>query len=245
MIDYPGAADWFAAIRAAPDDDTLRLVFADWLQERRSDLPPWFGATEDFIRLTLTPGRNASAAEIGAFVRARWKELFPIPHGNTYLNKHLVNGDVIMSVAPPSRLGERRAFKDTCDVYLERGLISHVTTTNTERLDLLMPELVSFCPAASFLVSEVISPGEIEDYNTAVVRLYDFDPREIWLSIDGHDGIDTDMLSDYKQFGTAAQPADTREANLQRARAALSDALRAYGEAKRAERQVLKPLMRT
>jgi uncharacterized protein (TIGR02996 family) len=39
--EYPDAAGFLAAIRAAPDDPTPRLVFSDWLEERGDLRAPW------------------------------------------------------------------------------------------------------------------------------------------------------------------------------------------------------------
>ena len=38
MFDHPDARAFLAAMRAAPDDDTPRLVFADWLEEHAGDV---------------------------------------------------------------------------------------------------------------------------------------------------------------------------------------------------------------
>lgn len=58
------------AIRANPDDDTPRLIYADWLQENGED------ARAEFIRLQIHEPRNRRVSEL---FHANWRAWMPEP----------------------------------------------------------------------------------------------------------------------------------------------------------------------
>jgi uncharacterized protein (TIGR02996 family) len=62
----PDEAGFLAAIRADPDDDTPRLVYADWLDERGGDADV---ARAEYIRLSIELAR----AGLGRIVPPEWK----------------------------------------------------------------------------------------------------------------------------------------------------------------------------
>lgn len=84
---------FFAAILAAPRDDTPRLVFADWLDEQedpRSELlriATELEALEASDRPTDTPGRLAQVRQIGRLTR-RCRELIRPGHRPWLVNLH-------------------------------------------------------------------------------------------------------------------------------------------------------------
>lgn len=71
-------ADHVTAIRARPDCDTTRLVYADWLDEQPHPLD-LDRATAEFIRLTCGPGNrtNRRKAEAGTWLWCNWRRLVP------------------------------------------------------------------------------------------------------------------------------------------------------------------------
>lgn len=77
VYDTPDWRGWVAAVRAAPDDDLVRLAAADWLDDR--------GEAEraELIRLMcrpLSPGRR----RLSAAVRRRVRELVGRVYGRRY-----------------------------------------------------------------------------------------------------------------------------------------------------------------
>jgi uncharacterized protein (TIGR02996 family) len=62
--------DLVAAVRAAPDDDASRMVYADWLQQHGDPLGEW-------LALSLAPPTPAIARRLDALaVELRWQERF-------------------------------------------------------------------------------------------------------------------------------------------------------------------------
>ncbi len=61
-----------AAIRAAPDDDTVRLVYADWIDEHRDAERD--RATSEYIRLACG---EAPRGRANAWLRDNWQRLSP------------------------------------------------------------------------------------------------------------------------------------------------------------------------
>lgn len=70
--EYPGAAPFFAALRAAPEDSTIRLVFADWLEDHGDARAGWL-RDEEIWSAMLPDVRDPVPVLVEAIVRADWQ----------------------------------------------------------------------------------------------------------------------------------------------------------------------------
>lgn len=209
-------AAFLDAIRRDPDDDTLRLVYADWLDENADGLTDVDRAHAEYIRLSCGYGKWAAVDE-QQWIASNWRRF--VPH-------FCKRFGVVASGISHAIVHESVAYTDVqfgrpqvCFRF-SRGIV-HGVYLQTVNIDDVVPVAVDDCPLAKLSVLGVIRTSR-ELYDKESFRVYDFAPRSIWQSIQGHDATGTDGIHDYLVFAG--------ERPLTRASAALSDALRKYGE---------------
>jgi uncharacterized protein (TIGR02996 family) len=208
MLDH---SPFLTAIRETPDDDTLRLVYADWLEENDEYLSDRERATREYIRLSCGYTPQSERVEHG-WLRYNWQRLFTLPLAFNPWPKDGKDRLAYFTVAPAN------GFCDPFTLGFRRGFIESVKF-GSYHLERILPVVVPQCPVAWFTTAGYVSWG------SGCVYIHDFAPREIWQDIQGHDGVESRGIYDLKIFNRG-----THDENSTRAQAALSDALRAYGE---------------
>lgn len=206
--DVNDLAAFHRAIRANPDCDTTRLVFADWIDDNADVLSERERATSEYIRLTLQ--QRASKKDERRWLIENWQRLLlPLLNLKTQLSGLMCDEiDTFVTLISTSTCHRFINIK----VSFSRGLASVLESNDAD----IWAVAADACPVARLSVAFAIqrlTPNQ--------VAVADFNPRSAWLSIPC-EHIDTDGTSDLKVFTGA----DARE----RATLALSDALRAHGE---------------
>jgi uncharacterized protein (TIGR02996 family) len=127
-----------AAVIAAPDDDGVRLVYADWLEEH-GDL-----ARAEFIRTQIERYRLKQNNPKQAALAAREKELLAL-HAPDWL-RHLPDWD---------RPRERQLVADEYDWFgFRRGFLQGVTFPGVERFLTEAPTVFTAEPITHFYISD-------------------------------------------------------------------------------------------
>jgi uncharacterized protein (TIGR02996 family) len=103
-----------AAIRAAPEDDTVRLVYADWLEEQ--------GGLEqrqlaEFIRVQIRLARDPLSSRERYTLARRQEELIDA-HASRWIGEALIQEKVLT----PLQVGFRRGFVEVVRLSLPRWL---------------------------------------------------------------------------------------------------------------------------
>jgi len=149
---------FLAAIRAAPEDDTARLAFADWLDEQE-DAPDQWRACAEFVRLSCRGGR-ALPVKAGKWLwerdpdsvtpkAANWKRL--VPELAAWIERereahHLWavdrRGRWLRVFGWPAHWTEPQ----TCEIEFFRGFVGRAVFDAWQFADLVLPLLVADQP---------------------------------------------------------------------------------------------------
>jgi len=153
---------FLAAIAAAPEDDTARLAFADWLDEQE-DAPGQWRATAEFIRLSCKGGR-ALPVPAGQWLSpriAKWRAINDASRGNwRRLCPELVEWFTRVRHTP---LGSVKAYRagrwvtlvswlvrsnlsGQCKIEFYRGFVGRVVFDAWQFADVVLPLLVADQP---------------------------------------------------------------------------------------------------
>ena len=167
-------ADFLAAICAEPHDDTHRLVFADWLEERnRGGLAAWirYGieyATLDSVRDPEGHQRRHEEAirsrqGVGGQTAAPWCDVCDLEAHLNYLMQSLFNVGAHTALRFPRRItltwGSPSRFNDDAEVaFFRRGFVAEI-----------------HCPCAAW---QQHGPDLVRSHPVEVVRLVDVRVRE-------------------------------------------------------------------
>lgn len=127
-----------AGVCATPNDDTPRLVYADWLDERGGDAD---AARAAFIRAQIELARPAAAGDAARrrALRAEVRRLHKQFAAEWIASVH--------AVAPPPRGWESPGLE-----CWTRGFLSHLTVQSVADWRAAAPVLLGFCPVESLYV---------------------------------------------------------------------------------------------
>jgi uncharacterized protein (TIGR02996 family) len=152
-----------AAIDAAPADDTVRLAYADWLDE--SGDRPADGPTAEFVRLScdMTPAKPRQTYAEGKWLRNNWERLVPslVARGVHFVRREgrWVHAQAIDRVCRGGRTEVRRWV----ELEFWRGLVRAVRFTSASHALELLPHLLADQPLVQPALASLKFAEEYDD----------------------------------------------------------------------------------
>jgi uncharacterized protein (TIGR02996 family) len=188
-------------IRANPDDDAARLVFADWLDENEPDkkvkkgAPPSAWAALIRAECELTRLRNDGSAAAAVFnscdpsvlCAVRWERAFPemcryVELSYSVNELRLKASRAVRAALPKAGKSGIKWAESGWDNETDRGFIGSATIRHWRKFVAALPTLTASCPRVELDFADNIGP---EDAKEAVDRGFARWCRTLNLDLDG------------------------------------------------------------
>lgn len=225
----PDETAFLRAIREAPDDNTARLVYADWLDDHGTTDQQ--KARAEWIRLTCWDTRKETSKPTDqrtrlpgerAWLKANLSRLWPHLYGSKAkwwpgaVNPSLLLGRVVVTVplAIPEGPGKERMDYSRVALRAARGVTMSVEITFL-RAAILAPVVAADEPMADIVFSSIPERCYSFGHGEMYVHSRPFairGLRDVWRDIEGGYGL-CDDHEEVKTFPTQGSPFDVIAAN--------------------------------
>jgi uncharacterized protein (TIGR02996 family) len=174
----PQRAPFLRSIDATLEDDTVRLAYADWIEERDYPLGDRDVATVDFIRQSCgkLQYKERQTADEGRWLARHWTRLIPTVAARVGPKSYRREGRWLQLSARYQMGHMERDFRFFFRVEFWRGFVRRVVFDSAYDLEFLLPVLLRDQPLAYPEISEFCWAAQVADA----------DGKPVWGSFDYH-----------------------------------------------------------